>query len=91
MINFIKLGGTLIETKNKLLEMGAKKVSAYVTHAVFPQESWKKFTTKSENQFSKFYATDSCPETAELLKDKEPFHILSIAPMMANLICDGLI
>lgn len=36
-------GGTLIQCKNALLEAGAAKVSAFVTHAVFPQESYKRF------------------------------------------------
>jgi phosphoribosylpyrophosphate synthetase len=30
--DLVKTGGTLIETKNKLLEAGASSVSAYVTH-----------------------------------------------------------
>ena len=37
-------GGTLIECKNGLYRLGAAKVSAFVTHAVFPLESWKRFT-----------------------------------------------
>ena len=27
-----------------MLARGAKEVSAYVTHGVFPEESWKRFT-----------------------------------------------
>jgi phosphoribosylpyrophosphate synthetase len=37
-------GGTLIECKNGLYRLGAAKVSAFVTHPVFPLESWKRFT-----------------------------------------------
>jgi phosphoribosylpyrophosphate synthetase len=37
-------GGTLIECKNALIKQGAKDVSAYVTHAIFPGDSWKRFT-----------------------------------------------
>jgi phosphoribosylpyrophosphate synthetase len=34
----------LIECKNALLKQGATDVSAYVTHAIFPEDSWKRFT-----------------------------------------------
>lgn len=37
-------GGTLIECRNALVKKGATKVSAYVTHAIFPCDSWRKFT-----------------------------------------------
>jgi len=40
--DLVKTGGTLIECKNVLLKRGATRVSAFVTHAVFPDESWKK-------------------------------------------------
>eukprot|EP01114_Cavostelium_apophysatum_P016105 TRINITY_DN4526_c0_g1_i1.p1 TRINITY_DN4526_c0_g1~~TRINITY_DN4526_c0_g1_i1.p1 ORF type:complete len:345 (-),score=78.19 TRINITY_DN4526_c0_g1_i1:52-1002(-) len=81
--DLVKTGGTLRETKDKLLQAGAKKVSCYVTHAVFPQESWKKFTYEEEKaavgQFSHFYTTDSVPDIAAAIKDKRPFEILPLA------------
>ena len=36
-------GGTLIECQKLLSQHGASAVSAYVTHGVFPKESWRKF------------------------------------------------
>lgn len=36
-------GGTLLECQRLLTSMGASAVSAYVTHGVFPRESWRKF------------------------------------------------
>lgn len=73
------LGGTLIECKNVLLKEGVSKVSAFCTHAVFPLESWKKFTEEKPDQFANFYTTDSCPEMASILKDKKPFKVLPLA------------
>lgn len=44
------------------------KVSAFVTHAVFPKQSWKKFTAEhDETPFAHFYITNSCAATAEVL------------------------
>ena len=36
-------GGTLIECQRLLATQGAAHVSAYVTHGVFPNESWRRF------------------------------------------------
>jgi len=41
--DLIMTGGTVLECVNVMKKNGAVKVSAYVTHAVFPQESWRKF------------------------------------------------
>lgn len=35
--------GTLIECAKALRDRGATKISAYVTHAVFPGEAWRKY------------------------------------------------
>eukprot|EP01118_Nematostelium_gracile_P018146 TRINITY_DN7972_c0_g1_i1.p1 TRINITY_DN7972_c0_g1~~TRINITY_DN7972_c0_g1_i1.p1 ORF type:complete len:348 (+),score=89.91 TRINITY_DN7972_c0_g1_i1:50-1045(+) len=82
--DLVKTGGTLIECKNALLAAGASKVSAYVTHPVFPQESWKKFIEAKPDQFSHFFVTDSCPEIASILKDKNPFEIIPLASSIAT-------
>lgn len=80
--DLVKTGGTLFECKSALLKKGAVKVSAFVTHAVFPQESWKHFQeiSKDSNPFSHFYVTDSCPQVASLIQNVPPFHVLSLAP-----------
>jgi len=82
--DLVKTGGTLIECKNVLFAEGAAKVSAFVTHAVFPQESWKRFTVDGPNQFSHFYVTDSCPEVTSIIADKKPFTALSLANSIAR-------
>jgi len=78
--DLVKTGGTLIECKNALLHAGASGVSAFVTHAVFPQESWKKFLSEpDEKKFKNFYMADSCPTMSSLLDGKGPFKVLSLA------------
>jgi len=62
---------------------GATKVSVFVTHGVFPEASWKKFIDAG---FHSFLMTDSCADMAELLKDKEPFQVLSLAPLILGCI-----
>lgn len=42
-------GGTLIECQRLLATQGAAHVSAYVTHGVFPNESWRRFEGESGN------------------------------------------
>lgn len=44
-----RAGGTLIECQRLLATQGAAHVSAYVTHGVFPNESWRRFEGEHEN------------------------------------------
>lgn len=57
-----------------------KKVSAYVTHAVFPKDCWKRFVhiEGGENLFSEFIVTNSNPMVSQKLIDMKPFTILSL-------------
>jgi len=88
--DLVKTGGTLRECKAALLTYGAKYVSAFVTHAVFPEESWKKFVSPSdsnsnvEQPWRYFYTTDSCPEVSCLLKDKKPFVVMPLAQSISE-------
>eukprot|EP01090_Pellita_catalonica_P008573 TRINITY_DN1954_c0_g1_i1.p1 TRINITY_DN1954_c0_g1~~TRINITY_DN1954_c0_g1_i1.p1 ORF type:complete len:150 (-),score=29.01 TRINITY_DN1954_c0_g1_i1:435-884(-) len=82
--DLVQSGGTLIGCKDILYAAKAKKVSAYVTHAIFPSNSWEKFTAKQDKGFDRFYITDSCPEMANTLRGKNPFHILSLAESIAE-------
>ena len=84
--DLVKTGGTLIECKNVLLVNKAASVSAWVTHAVFPQESWKRFTKTGPDQFRHFYTTDSCPTVSKVLQGKAPFEVLSLASSIANIV-----
>ena len=42
--DLIMSGGTVVECVGALKKAGATAVSAYVTHAVFPRDTWRQFT-----------------------------------------------
>lgn len=48
--DLVQSGGTLQECAKELLRNGASCVSAYVTHAIFPKQSYQKFFTAPEHQ-----------------------------------------
>jgi phosphoribosylpyrophosphate synthetase len=84
----VQSGGTLIECQKVLAAHGAAKVSAYVTHGIFPNNSWEKFQADNgegpEHGLSHFWLTDSCPLTVKAVKDRRPFEILSLAGSIAS-------
>ena len=75
--DLVQSGGTLIECKKALETFGYNKISAYCTHSIFPNESWKKIISSG---FHKFYTTNSVPEiTSKLEKlSNSPFIILNL-------------
>ncbi|MFN2343197.1 MAG: ribose-phosphate diphosphokinase [Desulfonatronovibrio sp.] len=73
--DLVMTGGTLLKCKQALMDSGAKEVSAYVTHGVFPDDSWQRFV---DQDFSRFWMTDSCPDSAGRVQGVEPFEILSL-------------
>lgn len=74
--DLIRSGGTILECAKKLKEMGATSVSTFVTHAEFPNESWKKFV--DQDTIDTFYTTNSIPRVADIIKDTEPFVVLDL-------------
>jgi len=85
--DLVKTGGTLLECKKALRSFGAKHVSAFVTHAVFPQNSWSRFTSEPDDiRFKHFYTTNSCPTTISLIKNQPPFEVLDLAPSILKLL-----
>lgn len=85
--DLVQSGGTLIECAKGLKAGGADKMSCWVTHGVFPKESWKKFTEgKDKDYIHKFWITDSVPHIAAAIDGKGPFEVLSLAPALAHLI-----
>ena len=86
--DLVQSGGTLIECHKVLADMGATKVSAYVTHGVFPNRSFEKFQKASEeggasSGFTHFFLTDSCPQTVAAIGNRPPFEILSLSGSIA--------
>jgi len=88
--DLVKTGGTLIECNRALRKQGATRVSAFVTHAVFPLQSWKKFTEprKTDPSFDIFYITDSCPTVASTLHGQSPFEVLNLGQSIFKLLDD---
>ncbi|KAE8655794.1 Ribose-phosphate pyrophosphokinase 4 [Hibiscus syriacus] len=77
--------GTWFFLQKVLLAHGAAKVSAYVTHGVFPKCSWERFTRKEDEQgFAYFWITDSCPHTVKAIENRAPFEVLSLAESIAD-------
>ncbi|XP_068737792.1 uncharacterized protein [Montipora capricornis] len=80
--DLVMTGGTLVQCAKALLSSGAVMVSAYVTHAVFPRESWKMFTDCEVN-FERFYITDSLPH-ASYIAEHAPFKLLSLCDSISE-------
>ncbi|GJP53533.1 hypothetical protein CLOM_g12691 [Closterium sp. NIES-68] len=80
--DLVQSGSTLIECQRLLAAHGAGKVSAYVTHGVFPNQTWRRFNHDANGNpsegFAHFWITDSCPNTAKAVADRAPFEILSL-------------
>ncbi|CAK9221595.1 unnamed protein product [Sphagnum troendelagicum] len=85
--DLVQSGGTLIECQKLLGANGASKVSAYVTHAVFPKRSWERFEHDNgegpEHGFAHFWITDSCATTVKDVLGRPPFEVLSLAGSIA--------
>ena len=87
--DLVRSGGTLIECHALLSSLGAAHVSAYVTHGVFPKESWRKFKSDdgsgaaASSGFRFFWLSDSCPQTTAAVKGREPFEVLTLAGPIA--------
>lgn len=73
-----------------LFAHGAIKVSAYVTHGVFPKKSWERILHgegdgegegegERERCLTYFWITDLCSFTAEAVEGTAPFEVLSLA------------
>eukprot|EP00439_Symbiodinium_sp_Y106_P071514 s158_g12.t2 len=82
----VGVGGTVLACREELAKRGAKKVSVFVTHGVFPLGSWKKFEGAG---FEKIFITDSVPETCEIFREHQAargesstFEIIGLAPAL---------
>jgi ribose-phosphate pyrophosphokinase len=84
--DLVQTGGTLYETGKVLKEAGAESVSAFVTHAVFPNESWKRFNVGGDRAcFDKFWVTNSIPTvTDDLPVEDGIFEVLDLMELIIN-------
>ncbi len=79
--DLVQSGGTLIECSNALKTFGFKNVSAYVTHAVFPNNTWKRITPAI---FDEFIVTNTNPEVTDMLGSVKPFKVLNVETCLIN-------
>jgi phosphoribosylpyrophosphate synthetase len=84
--DLVQTGGTLFESGKVLKEAGAKSVNAFVTHAVFPNESWRRFNVGGDrNCFDKFWVTNSIPTVTESLpEDDGVFEVLDLMDLIIH-------
>jgi non-canonical (house-cleaning) NTP pyrophosphatase len=73
--DWVQTGDTLEKCRLEMVTKGAKVISAYVTHAVFPNGSYKNTTFE---KFNKIYVTNSIPEVTQKIKNKHPFEVLKL-------------
>lgn len=73
--DLVQTGGTLEECRKALVNLGATRVSCYVTHAVFPKMAYKRFINGG---FYKFYITNTIPEVSNRLENVVPFEVIHI-------------
>jgi ribose-phosphate pyrophosphokinase len=78
--DLVMTGETMLECARVIRAAGATDVTAYVTHAIFPDESWRRF---EGGAISRFYVTDSCPARIAPLRGRKPFEVLSLAGVLA--------
>ncbi|XP_070533418.1 uncharacterized protein [Ptychodera flava] len=82
--DLIQTGGTLKNCAKALLDRGASAISAYVTHAVFPNKSWESFVD-SQIRFQEFWITDSIPHAKEI-SQHPPFKLLSLCDAVSEML-----
>jgi phosphoribosylpyrophosphate synthetase len=84
--DLVQTGGTLYETGKVLKEAGAATVNAFVSHAVFPKDSWRRFNKGGDrNCFDKFWVTNSIPTVTDLLPVEDGvFEVLDLLELIVN-------
>jgi len=84
--DLVQTGGTLYETGKVLKDAGALSVNAFVTHGVFPNESWKRFNKGGDRAcFDKFWVTNSIPTVTDGLPEEDGvFEVLDLMDLIIN-------
>lgn len=78
--DMVRGGDTILKCASLLESTGASKISAYATHGIFPEQSWRRIV---DSPLSNFWVTDSCP-TAERLRSEKPFKVLSLSTLIMH-------
>mmetsp|Transcript_11605 Transcript_11605/g.17038 ORF Transcript_11605/g.17038 Transcript_11605/m.17038 type:complete len:387 (+) Transcript_11605:52-1212(+) len=84
--DLVQTGGTLFESGKVLKDAGAISVNAFVSHAVFPDNSWKRFNKGGDREcFDKFWVTNSIPTVTNKLPVEDGiFEVLDLMDLIIN-------
>lgn len=84
--DLVQTGGTLFEAGKVLNEAGAETVNSFVSHAVFPKESWRRFSNGNDRScVDKFRVTNSTPTVTDLLPIEDGvFEVLDLMELIFN-------
>jgi len=84
-------GETVLACHDTLRKEGAAKVSVFVTHGLFPLDSWRKLEGVG---FEKIFVTDSIPQTVVAFEQHNathgkvsPFEVIGLAPLLHEYLC----
>lgn len=81
----VQSGQTVYQCAVALKQAGARRVSAFCTHVVFPQNKHLEFLRGgSKDVLDHFWITDSNPQRSDHLEGKDPFRVLSIAGLCVS-------
>ncbi|KAL2903361.1 Ribose-phosphate pyrophosphokinase 3 mitochondrial [Bienertia sinuspersici] len=78
----------IVDDLKVLAAHGAAKISAYVTHGIFPNKSWERFKHDTAGTLpcgrnDILWITDSCPLTVKEVNNRPPFEVISLAGSIA--------
>ena len=84
--DLVQTGGTLYGTGKVLKDAGAATVNAFVSHAVFPNESWRRFNKGGDRDcFDTFWVTNSIPTVTDKLPVQDGvFEVLDLMDLIIN-------
>jgi adenine phosphoribosyltransferase len=74
--DLVQSGETLLSCAKSLKLRGFETISAYVTHAVFPKNAWKKFA--DSDVINEFIITNTNPGVSDKLAGIKPFVVLDV-------------
>lgn len=83
--DLIQSGGTIRESARVLREAGARSVSAYATHGIFPGDSHHGLLS----DLDRLYVTDSVPLNRERFSVEPRAEVLSIAPLVSRMVANA--
>ncbi|GAB5367787.1 hypothetical protein AAMO2058_001261200 [Amorphochlora amoebiformis] len=81
--DMVQSGGTLTECGKVLKAQGALSVSAFVTHGIFPKDSYKRFMEGGDRAiFENFWVTNTNPMITDKLPSDDVFEVLDITDLI---------